>query len=118
MTTIAQIVNDIETTRGNRNDIIRDLNTYDLLVLDDVGAERDSDYMHGRMFEIINARELSGLPLIITTNLNKTDMANARDSTMKRIYSRIRGMCVPIRIDGEDRRVRDAETKRKFRGAT
>lgn len=80
------------------------LNSYDLLVIDDLGAERDSAYMGEIVFNVIDGRDRAGLPTIITTNLSLLEIKNPKDLTSQRIYSRIIKDCFPIEIKGIERR--------------
>lgn len=67
-----------------------------LLILDDLGAERNTSYAKECVFEIINRRLLSGRPMIITTNISVNDMQAAVDLPDRRIYDRILQCCIPI----------------------
>lgn len=81
------------------------LNKYSLLVLDDLGAERDTPYMMEIVHSVINARYRAGLPLIVTTNLTAAELKNQQqDISHKRIYSRLMEMCIPVEVKGTDRR--------------
>lgn len=83
---------------------IDDLNRYALIVLDDLGAERKSDYMLEMVHSVIDSRYRSGLPMIITTNISLNDMLANQDERYTRIYDRITERCIPIEIKGESRR--------------
>lgn len=48
----------------------------DLLVIDDLGGEFVSPYIQSLFYNIINTRDLSGLPTIINTNLSMADIAS------------------------------------------
>jgi len=71
-----------------------------LLIIDDLGAERDTSFALEKVYDIIDARYLSKKPLILTTNLNIVDMLNEEDARYSRIYDRIFEMCVPIPFEG------------------
>ena len=81
-----------------------DLSKYALLVLDDLMSERKTEYMQAIVFNVIDRRCKSGLPLIVTTNLTADAIKNPADLTYQRIFSRLLEMCVPIEVKGEDRR--------------
>lgn len=80
------------------------LNSYDLLVIDDLGVERDTDYMQEIVFSVIDGRDRAGLPLIITTNLTLLEIKGASDIAKQRIYSRVMKMCFPVSVEGVNRR--------------
>ena len=81
-----------------------ELNRYDLLVIDDLGAERKSDYMKEIVFNVIDSRDRVGLPMILTTNLSLEDLKNPKDIEDERIYSRILKSCFPVEVEGVKRR--------------
>jgi hypothetical protein len=71
-------------------DIIRRYQESKLLVLDDLGAEKPSDWARERLFDIIDSRYNQCLPIIITTN---EDVQGLRQKLGDRICDRIRSMC-------------------------
>lgn len=81
-----------------------DFNKYSLLVLDDLAAERKTEYMQEIVFNVIDSRYRAGLPLIVTSNLTAEAIKNPADIAYQRIFSRLLEMCVPIEVKGEDRR--------------
>lgn len=81
-----------------------DFNKYALLVLDDLAAERKTEYMQEIVFDVIDSRYRAGLPLIVTSNLTADAIKNPADIAYQRIFSRLLEMCVPIEVKGEDRR--------------
>lgn len=84
----------------------------DLLILDDVGVERDTTYGIEQAYEVINARYKSGKPLVVTTNLTPQQMT-ADTGPRKRAFDRIVEMCRPVMVQGESRRMGIAHQKRK-----
>ena len=80
------------------------LNSFDLLVIDDLGAERTTEYMQEIIFNVIDSRDRAGLPMIITTNLSLDDMKNPQEIEKQRIYSRILKGCFPVKVEGVARR--------------
>lgn len=76
---------------GSAEDITAEYKTVPLLVLDDLGAEKPTDWTRERLFEIIDHRYNEELPLIITTNLTPDEMIS---DLGERICDRIREMCV------------------------
>lgn len=87
-----------------KQDYIDSLNNYDLLVIDDLAAERDTDFMNEMVTNIIDSRYRAGLPLVVTTNLSVSDLAYTSDPKKQRVYSRLMEMCIPIEMKGQDRR--------------
>lgn len=87
-----------------RQEYIDALNRYSLLVIDDLGVERNSEYMQEVVYNVINTRV--SLPMIITTNLSLDELKQADHSNMEkwRIYDRVLGKCFPIEVKGGSRR--------------
>jgi DNA replication protein DnaC len=75
-----------------------------LLVLDDLGVEKVTDYKLEKLYEVINGRDKamqSGL--VITSNYTLDGIADRLKDD--RIPSRIKGMCKVIRVGGIDHRL-------------
>lgn len=100
----------MDTARGfadkafNDHGFIDRLCRYDLLVLDDLNAERQTDYMAETVYQIVNARWQARRPMLVTTNLTSEQMKNPANVTDARIFSRILARCVPVLVTGVDRR--------------
>ena len=92
-----------------RVEFINSLNEYDLLIIDDLGVERSTEFAMEQMFEVIDKRYRSGKPMIITTNLTLNQMRNPPDLAHARIYERILERCAPILFSGENFRKQKAE---------
>ena len=91
------------------------LNNFRLLVLDDLGAERNTPYGSEMMYNIIDSRYRVGMPLIVTTNIDIKEMETEQDLWRLRLYDRVLEMCpMTIRVTGESRRVGIADERRKL----
>lgn len=104
VTNFSRIVNTIMGLREGKQDYIDGLNDYSLLVMDDLAAERDTEYMNEIVMNVIDARYRIGKPIIVTTNLTVEQLQNPQDVMKQRIYSRLLEMCIPIEVAGGDRR--------------
>lgn len=104
VTNFARIANTVQGLFEGRQEYYDSLNKFPLLVLDDLSAERKTEYMQEIVFNVIDARYRAGLPLIITTNLTREELQQPADVTYQRIFSRLFEMCTPIEIAGADRR--------------
>lgn len=93
--------------------ILQRISYVSLLVLDDLGVERNTAYGYEKLQEIIDTRYRSGKPLIVTTNLLPKELKEPEDSRYKRVYDRILEMCHPIHVDGESRREAKARNMRE-----
>jgi DNA replication protein DnaC len=78
-----------------------------LLVLDDLGTEKVTDTRLERLFQIVNDRELTGQPLIVTCNYPRPAALAEHLGGIagERIVSRLRGICEWVEMDGPDGRV-------------
>lgn len=80
-----------------------------LLVLDDLGAERGTDWAVETLSKLVNFREANALTTIVTSNQAPEDMlteAELNDNyAMQRIVSRLTGLCLPVLMDGADMRM-------------
>lgn len=104
VTNFARLVNTISGMYEGKQEFIDSLNNFDLLVIDDLASERDTEYMGEIVQNIIDSRYRAGLPLIITTNLTSEELKRPLEIRKKRIYSRLLEMCIPIEVQGKDRR--------------
>lgn len=77
-----------------------------LLVLDDLGKEKPSEWVEETLYEIINARYVRKLPVIITTNVGLKAVEDRYPWNGEAIVSRLFEMCVGVKVGGEDYRRR------------
>ena len=63
----------------DRADFIASFDEYDLLIIDDLGVERSTEYAMEQMFFVIDSRYRSRRPMIITTNLKLAELKNPPD---------------------------------------
>jgi DNA replication protein DnaC/intein/homing endonuclease len=104
----------LDNMRGTYNAPGRDIDQWmdsvknaELLLLDDLGAERANDWVRERIFVIVNHRYREELPTIFTSNIGPRDLAAQLG---ERTASRIIAMCDWISLEGED--YREAEVRR------
>lgn len=75
--------------------------TQDLLVLDDLGAEKPSDFMQSLLYQILNRRMEKMQPLVATSNLEPKALA---ERIGERNASRLDGLCTVFPLFGDDQR--------------
>ena len=100
-------VSEIEQQLWNSPDkaaVYDEMNHTGLIVIDDFGCERRTDYMDEIRFNLIDGRLRSGKPCVITTNLSMNDFAAPKDLAMKRIVSRMFERSTTFQVKDEDRR--------------
>lgn len=94
-------------------DVIDDVCKPALFVLDDLGAERKTEWMQEKVLQIINARLERNLPIIVTTNITLEDMANEKETQQARIYNRVMEMCNPVKVVGSSWRTKALKDRYK-----
>jgi DNA replication protein DnaC len=82
-------------------DVINAVKQRPLIVLDDLGAEKPSDWTRERLYEIIDYRYRNELPTIITSNLHGERL---REFISDRIYDRLKDDCELVALQGESQR--------------
>lgn len=111
MVNLSSVLNTLTNFQGNRNDYIQEIMQYPLLILDDFGMERRTEFALEQTFNLIDKRYRSGKPLIITTNLSMAELRAPASLELSRCYDRILEMCVPVGFGNQGRRQRKAEAK-------
>ena len=111
MTNFAVILGDLSPGFTGRNEYISHLCRYPLLIIDDFGMERGTDYGLEQVFHVIDTRYRSNKPLIATTNRPLDELKKPTDTAHSRIYDRLLSMCVPIRFTGVNFRQETAKRK-------
>ena len=111
MTNFALILNDLTASFEGRNDYITQLCRAMLLIIDDFGMERGTEYGLEQVYNVIDSRYRSRRPLIVTTNIPLHDLQHPQDTAHARIYDRLLEMCAPIRFSGENFRKTTAQDK-------
>lgn len=113
-TNFPRLLNILQGVR-ERQACIDHLQSYQLLVIDDLGTERDSSYGAEQVFNVVDARARSELPLIVTTNLGLEDLQKPPSMQLARIYDRVLDMCpIRIKMTGESRRAGNAQRRREL----
>jgi DNA replication protein DnaC len=99
---LAEIRATFETdSEGSYVDFLDRLAAVDLLHVDDVGAERTSDWVLEQLYAIVNARYEDERSVTITTNLERDDLV---EQIKERTVSRLEEMCTLVPLYGEDAR--------------
>jgi DNA replication protein DnaC len=102
-TSFAKLLNELQSSYDKQG-VIDELSRFKLVALDDLGVERTTEYAQEQVYNIVDARVRSGLPMIITTNLTLDAIKNPRSMNEARIYDRILSRCHPIEVKGVSRR--------------
>ena len=95
-------------TRASEADILHRVMTAELLVLDDLGAERPTDWVEETMNLIVNTRYNERRPTIFTSNYEDVPDSDEVESLLVRVgfrmHSRLREMCEFLEYSGPDYR--------------
>ena len=75
-----------------------------LLIIDDLGKEKQSKFTDELLYRVVNKRYNHNLPLIITTNLSLPELEARLDYA---VFSRIVELCKAVDMRGRDYRMKD-----------
>lgn len=87
------------------DDMSENILSCDLLIVDDLGTEFSTSFTNAQLFNCLNTRLINEKPTIISTNLKPSDWSNQYSN---RIVSRIFGNYEPLKVFGEDIRIKKA----------
>ncbi len=111
MTSFVKLLNSMQGFENDNEKLIARLNRAKLLIIDDLGAERGSDFALEKVYNIVDSRHRAKKPVIITTNLTLQTLEEPSDIRYSRIYDRLIEMCYPMRFDGESWRRSNASKR-------
>ncbi|MHB8692002.1 MAG: ATP-binding protein [Solirubrobacteraceae bacterium] len=103
---LPRLLNEIrDTHRADRShiELLDRLTAVDLLHIDDVGAERTTEWVLEELYSIVNSRYEEQRSMVITTNI--LDREQLCEQIHERTVSRLTEMCDEIPLLGDDRRV-------------
>lgn len=109
---LAELRNSYDTDNNiSEMEIIKLYENVNLLIIDDLGKEKTSEWGLEKLFTIVNSRYENNLPVIITTNYNQSSLVerlslNGEIETAKSIISRLYEMCYLVKIDDIDHRIK------------
>lgn len=109
-TTEPQIINDMFKA-VDKAEYIGRLVRYPMLLIDDFGAARATEYSREQIFTIVDERYKANLPTIFTTNLTPAQFDAPESIAEGRIYDRIKAMGQFIEIKGKNWRQDEASQK-------
>lgn len=112
-TTSNDLLLKIQSTYNNNrlstDEVIQEYKTVSLLVIDDLGKEKPTEWALSMLFNIIDHRYRAMLPIIITTNYNESELINrltlnGDNTTIKSIIDRLHQNTELITITGKSYR--------------
>lgn len=113
MTSFVKLLESVQGFKEDENKLLQQLNKAKLLIIDDLGAERSTEFALEKVYNIVDSRYRARLPMILTTNLDLAAMKNVTDIRYSRIYDRIFEVCYPVKFSGPS--FRKAEANKRFR---
>lgn len=107
VTSFPRIINELSSGYvDDQREVLKKLMKHDLIVIDDLGVERESPMISQKTYELIDELYKAEKLLIVTTNLSIEDLKNPNTLSLKRVYDRILEMCpLKIKLAGESRRI-------------
>jgi len=96
-----RVRNSFDEQNNSDSDLFEEMKKVKLLVIDDIGVEKVTEWLTEQLFLVINHRYENNLPMIITSNQSLEDLWRLHKP---QIASRIDEMCKSVRFTGEDRR--------------
>lgn len=111
MTSFVKLLELIQKDKDEEEAFIYKMGRAKLVIFDDLGAERNTDYALEKVYNVIDSRYRSGLPMILTTNLTMNEMMDECDIRYSRIYDRIFEVCYPMQFTGVSWRKKTANKR-------
>lgn len=88
--------------RKSQYEFIKQVNECNTLIIDDVGAEKQTESSQELFYLILDWRYTNEKKIILSTNLSLKEF---QEKYGDRLFSRVAGMCEVIELKGEDRRL-------------
>lgn len=104
MTNFSRLTNQIASMWDGKQEYIDSLQMFALVAIDDLGVERDTEYMNENVTTIIDSLYRAKVPMIITSNYTPKQLTEASEVRKKRVYDRMLERCHPVKVDGASRR--------------
>lgn len=100
------ILSELQSFSPDSQKLVSGLKGYDVVVLDDLGVERNTPFALEQVYHIVDTLVRGGVICILTTNLTLNQLEQPQTLEYARIYDRVLELC-PIRVPllGESRRI-------------
>lgn len=113
MTSFVKVLSMLDTDHESEDWLLDKLSKARLLIIDDLGAERSTEYALEKVYNIIDTRYREGKPMILTTNLTSKELSDTSDMRYYRIYDRVWEVCFPMKFQGNSWRMQEAGERYK-----
>ena len=111
-TSLPKLLSSIQSNFGDQSGVLKDIEEAELVVIDDLGVERESSFGQEKIFEVMDTRIKSGKPLIVTTNLKPQDFKEG-EWRAGGFMTGFLGVCHPIGFLGKSLRIKEAKERRE-----
>lgn len=100
---VVSLLEDLRPTNPDAHLVLNKCKAADILILDDIGHEKSSQWVRERLYLIINNRYNGGKITIFTSNF---PLENLRTTVSEAVYSRVKGESLEIHLDSvKDKRI-------------
>lgn len=105
--TFAEILDDLRESYQSSDTRLVNRRYYntDILVIDDLGKERMTEWVSEQIFNIVNERYKNAKSMVLTTNLSVAELNDRLDGS---VMSRLQEVCSGVKLQGKDFRVKTA----------
>jgi len=100
-TLLSKIRNTFGNNRESEQEVFDSMIRCQLLVVDDIGKEKATEWVEQTLYEIINTRYENNKPLIITTNFGLGDLKDRYPNVGEALIDRILEMCKGVKMTGD-----------------
>lgn len=104
MTNFPRLTNQIAGMWDGKQEYIDSLSMFSLIAIDDLGVERDTEYMNENVTTIIDSLYRAKVPMIITSNYTPKQLTESGEIRKRRVYDRMLERCHPVKVNGASRR--------------
>lgn len=104
MTSFSRLTNQINGMWEGKQEYMDSLGRFALVAIDDLGVERDTEFMNESVTTIIDSLYRAKVPMIITSNFTPAQLTEDCEIRKRRVYDRMLERCHPIKVDGPSRR--------------
>ena len=113
MTSPMRILRELWDKDSSEEENINRLLRPKLLIIDDLGAERDTEYAWEKISSVIDARVTQKRPMIITTNYTRQELTEDADLRHRRTFDRLLSVCYPVQFTGRSFRMAEAAKRQE-----
>ena len=104
MTNFSRLTNTINGMWEGKQEYIDSLTRFSLIAIDDLGVERDTEYMNESVTTIIDSLYRAKVPVVITSNYTPRQLTEESEIRRSRVYDRLLERCLPVKVVGASRR--------------